>query len=138
MKLFSSCQNLIDNPGNIFIPLIDDNAFCIIIHLFFAVFNMCFQMIVQLLRKVNLGCHFFIPFKNLDSIPTQQFWFHHIINRLFYVSQSMFYTSGKYMRMFIYCPAGLRYSKLCRLTAIGSMQCTDFHHFTMKEFRKLL
>ena len=89
------------NLADVCITLVCDDAFRIVVQLFFAVFDMCLQMRHQTAAEVQLRSHFFIALKKLDSVPAQVLRIHFVGDGFFDVGNGMLHTSRKHMGLLI-------------------------------------
>ena len=132
-------QHGADNFSNIFIALVDDDGFRIVVQFIFAVFDVPFQMGYRFRIQLESRRSFFIPFKNLDGVPAEEPVFHLRCNGLFNMGNGMFHAAGEYGRkadfpLFLCCGHRLFGS----FHAALSLECRDFHHFTSQFFTHFL
>ena len=87
-----------NNIDNIFISLVCDNAFRIIVKFFLTVADMLFDVLHEFRIKFQFFPNHFIAFKQLDRVPAQIITIYFIFDTFFDMSERMLHTSAINMR----------------------------------------
>ena len=90
----------VDDAADIFIPLVGDDAFRVVVHFRFAVFDMFFQMGGEAGRKLQVFQHLLVTLEQFDGKPAQGVFAHFIADAFFDVGQGVFHAAPEYVGQF--------------------------------------
>ena len=132
-------QAILDQLGDVLIPLIGNDALCIIIQLFFCGSDFFFNGIFVAAGQFQLFQYLFIPFKHLDGIPSLAFFRHIVQQFCFDVRNGVFYITAEAMlcNHRLSCLCNL-YRKVCCFCNTGALQSGDLYDLTTQFFFELL
>ena len=132
-------ETILNNGSNVLVTLIGDNAFCIIVQFFFRSGNVLFNMCLVGIRHFQLFQNLFIPFEDLDCIPSLLFLRNVMQEFFFNVCNGMFYRAAKGVLRnsrfhFLCCSNGFIGSFL----NTGALQCGNFNNLASQFLGKLV
>ena len=90
----------VDDAADIFIPLVGDDAFRVVVHFRFAVFDVFFQMGGEAGRKLQVFQHLLVTLEQFDGKPAQGVFVHLVADAFFDVGQGVFHAATEYVRQF--------------------------------------
>ena len=85
----------LDDGGNVDVPLVGDDGFCIVVHFLFGCLDVFFDMCHHICINVQAVKDFIISFEDLDRIPSLLFLRHMMYSCFFDVRQRVLYNARK-------------------------------------------
>ena len=120
------------------ITLVCDDGLGVVIKFFFSRFDVFFNVLFNIVGKVELCKNFVVALKNLDCVPTLLFLRHIMYSRLFDMRQSMFNHARENVHRKRLCVLCRINSRISRLHYAVAFKCGDLNNLNPEFSRKFL
>ena len=130
---------VLDDVGNVHIPLIGNHALCVIVHFLFRCGNILFDMLYITLGNGQCLQNLFVTLKDLDGVPALLFLRDIMQHRFFNMRNGMLHTAAELVlgdhgsTLLCYLDGSLS-----RFLDAGTLQCGDLHYLAAQLLGKLL
>ena len=127
-----------DHAVDVLVALVDDDALRIVVHFFFAVLDVTFNLAENGSAQLDFFPNLLIPFEEFDGVPSQVVCRHLVFNGFLDVCDGVLHAAGVHVRGVSHGSLLCHFDRLInQLLAAVSLESTDRNDWTAQLFAQL-